>query len=98
MIHPNHKRPDEWPDTPVGKAIIRWTDAGQMNRVYIIERTNGTYGIYHEDFNIVGLEEYQEYGYWIGGLQGSIFDSKETALGEIYGQYPWSSTSEPEQR
>jgi len=90
--------PDDWPKLIDGrKAIAKWEDSSRQHRVYLVSRTDKTYGFWAERFH----ENECDYcgSYWAPEhRRNGIYDSKDTAINEIHSTCPWTVGIEPEWR
>ena len=89
------KRADDWPHFVDGRVVFAcWTDATCKYRVFLIGRDDSTFSLCSEHFSDHEFEMC-----WIPDDKGaSFFDSKETAVNEIYSRFPWTRELEPERR
>jgi hypothetical protein len=89
------ERSDAWPQFVDGKkSIACWTHPDHDRRVFLICREDGTFSklsqiFSHDEFENCWIPE---------DSGGSFFDSEETAIHEIHGQFPWSKDVEQERR
>ncbi len=88
--------PDDWPVFVTGiTALRRWTHPEGDQRIYLIVRSNGTFGRWTEVFS-----SFNDEWCWIADdrhdRRGSFYDSEDTAEREITSEYPWTQDAEPE--
>ena len=89
------ERSNAWPRFMDGMTPIAcWTHPDGDHRVFLVSRRDGTFTKYSEFFSHDKFENC-----WVPeDSGGSFFDSEDTAIREIHGQFPWSKDVEPEGR
>jgi hypothetical protein len=90
-----YRRSDAWPKFADGRITIAcWTKPDRTLRVFMITNGDGTLGRWTEYFSEDPYEMC-----WVECTEGaSFYDSEETAIREIYSNYPWLRDVEPETR
>jgi hypothetical protein len=89
------ERSDDWPTFVDGRSPIAcWKHPDAKHRVFLVARPDGCFSKYAEFFS----EDEFEMCWIQEDSGGSFFDSEETAIHEIHGQFPWSKDVEPERR
>jgi hypothetical protein len=89
------ERSDAWPVfVDSMRATMCWMHPDRTRRVFLIERTDGTFSKWSEYFSDHEFEMC-----WIQeDAGGSFYDSEETAIREIHSTYLWTQDVDPEKQ
>ena len=73
------------------RAVTVWIHPDGKRRVFLIARPDGLFGRWSEYFS----EDQFEMCWVADDMGGSFYDSYSTAVREIHGSYPWTTSIQP---